>query len=300
MVTTKKQKKDTRPSSKKQALPGAKRGHNVFWLDPEDIVLVTDPAHPSRLYDARVERPVDADLKRRILRAGKVRTPIKVTKDHSATGAPLVVVGRGRVKALREINDERRAAGEEPWLIPCEVEKGAQKDLIECAVDENDGRTGDNEIERAIKMANYVDLAGEQEAADFYDCSVATVKQTIKLLTLEREVQDAVAAGVLPRTTALGLVGKTREEQLAAITVDENAQREEKIVRPVQSKITAVYGQVSTWAKDNELANTLLAWVLGKVSDKTLAKRFPHLATDVMPKDKKTAKAAKQKVEAAP
>ena len=283
MVTAMK-KKDARPSAKKQAIPGASRGATTFWLPPEDVALVTDQTH--HLYDARVERPVDQDLKRRILRAGKVRVPISVVRED---GHVLVQYGRGRVKALREINEERRAAGEEPWQIPCLVEKGEAKDLLEGMVDENDGRTGDNPIERAIKMANYVDLASEQEAAEFYDCSVATVKQTVKLLTLVRELQDAVAAGVVSVTQALHFVGRPREEQLALLQPDA-PKKATKVVRPGLRKVGAVWAQVGIWAPDNQLALDLMEWAGGQISDKTLAKRYPHLAVDVVKDEKKTKK----------
>lgn len=289
----------TKKKGGKSALPGARRGTDTFYLDPDELVIVgLDPGYTSRthvLWVPSATAPVDADLKRRIKRAGKNRTAVKVKREGDVV---LVAQGRGRVKAMRELKAEALAAGEEPIMVRCEVERGADLDLLEGIADENCGRKVEDPVTRAHLALQLLEAGREKD----YVCeqvgvpSHAMLGNMLKLLDLVQELQDAVAAGRVAWTTAVKVHGRPSSVQ-RALARGEKPEAKDRGPKPPKRaaprKLVSVLQSAEAWAQgrtSNEV--TILKWALGYLADEDLAKALPHLAADLGPKPRaKKAKA---------
>lgn len=121
---------------------GARGKSNVLYFDPEDLVLILDPAHP--LYDRRVHLPPDEPTVRNIMALGVLET-ILIHKDPE-TGDVIVVDGRRRVINAREANRRLHDLGKEPILVPAlpkRADKGSLAGMMVAA----------NEIRRRIRRS---------------------------------------------------------------------------------------------------------------------------------------------------
>lgn len=275
---------DKRPSAAKQALPGAKRGPSTFMVDPNELVIMgyDNGKRDHHLYDpTNMDPPSHPRIQRRkrsLLALGKQLTAVRVTLDGDKK---IVVNGRDRVKALREINAENP---DRTWLVRCEVAKGLPTDLFQEMLAENEERRQRDDVDpisRARLMQNAVDQLGEEGAAAEFNCSVSTIKGATKLLELIPEVQEAVASGDRGEVWARNLHGLTKAEQKAALT----APVVRAAPRPSLKKVAKVEAGMAAW-KDggNPLAEALLKWFAGDVSDEDLAKQFPHVAGELAKK----------------
>ncbi|AOY90534.1 hypothetical protein BKK79_00840 [Cupriavidus sp. USMAA2-4] len=171
---------------------GASGKTNALSFDPEVVVLVTDKTSP--LYDERVHLPVDEGLAKNIDFLG-VLEPILILKNPE-TGDVEVVVGRQRVKAARLANQWRRARGVAPLQIPALVHKGKRESALDVIVAENEARTADTPLGRAEKMRKLAAIGrSEDQIAIIFKCTVATVRDTMRLLECTAAVQEAVDSG---------------------------------------------------------------------------------------------------------
>lgn len=289
---------DERPSAAKVALPGAKRGPGTFYYDPHAIVLVGYDPVPGYdgtagrshvLYNADVHAPVSEDLKRRILRAGRLLTPVKVKKEGEHV---LCVEGRDRVKALRELQAEGHQI--ECWV---EVTRGRDSDMLAAMVDCNMGRKVDNPVTVA-DYAYRLLAAGValEDVSERVKLNAREVPLLVRILDTCPEVRAAVATGAYPWRKAARLAGKSLVEQRHAIsaTSPDPALRPPK--RPGRKKQALVHAAAERWTDDK--AKAILGWCLGYVTDEEFAKVHPQLAVDIMPSDKKVAKGERVKKKA--
>ena len=83
---------------------------NAFSLDPDEVVLVTDPKHV--LFDKRALLPPDEQLVKSIMAKG-VLTPIHVFRDGDKV---LVINGRRRVTAARSRRNGILCNGAKPFM----------------------------------------------------------------------------------------------------------------------------------------------------------------------------------------
>ncbi len=276
---------DDRPSAAKVALPGARRGPGTFYLDPYDVVLVGYDVVPGYdatagkshvLYNVDVHSPVREEVVTRIRRAGRLLTPIKVKKEGDLV---LCVEGRDRVKALRALKDEGTVI--ECWA---EVIRGSEVELLGAMVDCNMGRKNDNPVTVAY-FANRLLGAGidVESVSERVRLNAREVPLLVKILDTCEEVRAAVALGTLPWRKAARLAGKSLVEQRAALAHTEADPALRPPKQPSRKKKQAVHAAAERWTDDK--AKTLLGWALGYVSDVELAKAYPQLAVDIMPKD---------------
>lgn len=194
---------------------GASGKTNVLFFEPDALTLVIDPASP--LYDERVHLPVDEQLAHNIDYQG-VLEPVAVSKNPE-TGAVEVVFGRQRVKATRLANEWRAARGEALRSIPGIVYQGKRQNALDAIASENEARTADTPLGRAEKMRRHMALGrGEDQLAVIYNCSVATVRNTLALLECSKPVQKAVEAGQITVSHATALAKLPPEEQRAKVT----------------------------------------------------------------------------------
>lgn len=201
-------------AKKSKDVYGAEGQSNLLNFDPAKLTLVTD--ENSQLYDARVHLPVDEALARNIDYQG-VLEPIAVSKNPE-TGETEVVFGRQRVKAARLANEWRRHRGEPERQIPAVVYAGKRQSALDAIASENEARTADSPLGRAEKMRRHLALGkGEDQIAVIYNCSVATVRDTLALLDSPKVVQDAIEAGQITLTHAKALAKLKPEEQRAKV-----------------------------------------------------------------------------------
>lgn len=293
---------DDRPSAQKVALPGAKRGPGTYYYDPHEIVLVGYDPVPGYdgaagrshvLYNADVNAPVSQDLKARIRRAGRLLTPVKVRKEGDRV---LCVEGRDRVKALRELQDEGVAI--DCWV---EVTRGTDSVMLQTMVDVNMGRKVDNPITVADYanrlLAAGLPLEGEDGVSARVKLNAREVPLLVRLLDLCPEVRAAVAEGRVPWRRAAHVAGKPLVVQRLLLSPQAQDPALRPPRRPARAKVQAVHKQAEAWTDDK--AKLLLGWTLGYVTDEALAKAYPQLAADIMPKTPKASKASKAKREPA-
>lgn len=165
-----------------------------FLLDPDKLVLVEDRG--SALFDARALSEADERFVLNIMAIG-VHTPIVVRKN-TETGEIEVVAGRRRTLACREANRRLKKQGLEPRRIPATVTRGDAASLMGIMISENEIRLADSPMNRARKMAAYIELGrSEQDAAVLFGVSAATVGNTLRLLEAPVSVRKAVESGAV-------------------------------------------------------------------------------------------------------
>lgn len=197
-------------AKKSKDVYGADGQSNLLTFDPTKLTLVTDESSP--LYDPRVHLPVDEAMARNIDYQG-VLEPISVSKNPE-TGETEVVFGRQRVKAAMLANEWRRARGVAERLVPGVVYHGKRENALDAIASENEARTADTPLGRAEKMRRHLALGkGEDQIAVIYNCSVATVRDTLALLDSPEVVQNAVEAGQITLTHAKALAKLPVAEQ---------------------------------------------------------------------------------------
>lgn len=197
-------------AKKSKDVYGADGQSNLLNFDPAKLALVTDESSP--LYDKRVHLPVDEMLARNIDYQG-VLEPIAVSKNPE-TGETEVVFGRQRVKAAILANQWRRERGVPERLVPGIVFTGKRENALDAIVSENEARTADTPLGRAEKMRQHLALGkGEDQIAIIYNCTVATVRDTLGLLDSPKAVQIAVESGQITVTHAKALAKLPAAEQ---------------------------------------------------------------------------------------
>ena len=193
------------------------RGQTFSYL-PEALVIVTDPDHA--LYDPSAEDPPKKSFIDSV-RAEGVKIPILVRKNGLSRGKPIIEVmaGRNRVKALRIVNEERRAAGAEPLLIPAIYHRADDGQASICMIIENEQRKVEDHVTRALKLKR--ELArngGDEKAAKLaFGLSSTRMRLLLSVLDMDPEVQAALKAKTITMGIAQKLAALPREKQRAAL-----------------------------------------------------------------------------------
>ncbi|MDN7814883.1 ParB/RepB/Spo0J family partition protein [Burkholderia vietnamiensis] len=193
---------------------GARGKSNVLYFDPEDLVLILDPAHP--LYDRRVHLPPDEPTVRNIMALGVLET-ILIHKDPE-TGEVIVVDGRRRVVNAREANRRLHELGKEPILVPALPKRADKSGLAGMMASANEIRRQDSPINRAEKMQRMQDLGSDEETiAIHFGVDPQTVKQQLRLLECCADVRNALEADQITVTAAIRLSKMKPDEQRAKV-----------------------------------------------------------------------------------
>jgi ParB family chromosome partitioning protein len=197
---------------------------NGFFLDPDEIVLVggngpndvPKTAELAHLYDKRVHDKPDEGMVRNMMVYGVIEA-VKVQKIVSDDGEnrAYVIDGRGRVIAAREANVRLRREGKEPILVPIVLKTGDPSKLFGILISANENRRDDTPIAKAEKIAQFMDMGRDEEAAaNAYGITVANVRQLLKLLDLAPKVQTMIKKGTLSASAATQLVKLPHAEQV--------------------------------------------------------------------------------------
>ena len=205
----------TKAKPAKQALEGTRL--NAFGVDPEALIIIgydTEDGTEHPLYDERVKLPLEESMVLNILVYG-VFEPLLVRKNGHEVE---VVDGRRRVLHAREANKRLKKEGSEEIRVPVMVRKGDDASLMGVQISANEIRRNDELVAKAIKAARYVSNGrSEQEAAVAFGMSGQTIKNWLKLVSLDPKLLKAVEGAKIHPSAAWGLANLTREEQRAAL-----------------------------------------------------------------------------------
>jgi hypothetical protein len=290
-------REDTRPSAAKQALPGARRGPSLYYMDPRELHIAgwddDDRSHWS--YNPSAHAPVDERLKRWIAETEGNFDPVLVVRDGDKV---YVKDGRDRTKAMRELAVEAEKAGVDVLFVLCKADRGRDGEHFTHMVAANNCRKVDNPITRAELSMRALKFMDEEKAADLIGVKPAMMRQLHRLIDLCPELQAAVASGEVGIFKALTAYGKKVTEQKAMLEAWRNPPPKDKSAPrpPSKKKVYAVLGAAESWQQSggsrDDLSVFLLRWFAGYETDDALAKRAPHLATDLKIATKKKAKVA--------
>lgn len=269
---------------------GAAPRSDLFLLKPEELMLITDKAHP--LFDSRVGLPIDEGMVRSIMAFG-VKEPILVCKD----GPNIIVVdGLQRVKNAMEANRRLREQGKESVLVKAIVERGSEEDLYGVKILANECRQEDLPLIKAEKLQKYLAMGrSEAQAAIVFGTTLATIKQLILLQDLAAPVRSAIGRGILTLSAATHFAKLPREKQakeLAALEA-KSATRGKKKGRVTVRAVKAASGRQPPTRKEigelvvtgrlSEDARLALVWVLTGDRLGVVLKAFSPSDVETMP-----------------
>lgn len=249
---------------------GAAGKSNVLFFRPEDLTLVSDPAHP--LYDERIHEPLDEAMVLNIMDQG-VLQPIVVWKDPEI-GCTCVVAGRRRVRHAVEANVRLTKTGKDPILVPAVVRRGSAVRMSQAMVSENEIRRADSPLGRAKKMAAMLERGhDESDLALYFGCGVQTVHNTLALLDCSAPVLAAIEAGQVTATQARDLAAmppveqKSRVDALVAagegVKPHERARRQRAVMGNDKPRMRTRKQVEAALAKASGPYADALRWVLG-------------------------------------
>lgn len=207
----------TLADSFKEAGFDAGRGGGYTLVDPEALVVVTDPAH--FLFDVRVHDELDEDFIKELMDVG-VHTPIRVFPNGLVNGKPnvLVVAGRRRTLHLREANKRLAKLGRPAFRIPAISTDGDDKSLLLISLSENAHRKDETIEGRAAKVMKALAIGcTEAEVARALGASFTTVKQLRQFSNLTPSAQASVKAKEIPLGAVSALADVPREKQAEVI-----------------------------------------------------------------------------------
>lgn len=182
---------------------------------PENLIIIGidagDESHA--LWDRRILLPIDAELKATIALKGVIE-PVVCRAD----GDKFVVVdGRQRVRALREVNKERLAQGGAPMQVAFVVREGTDNDLAGVAAAANI-RVEETQLDKAYRVQHMTEALkmSTKEIAAHFGVSTQAIGQWMKLLRLEPNVQEALQNGKITSTAAQAISRLSAEKQKVA------------------------------------------------------------------------------------
>lgn len=197
---------------------GAQSRSDVYFFNPEDLVLVTDKSSP--LYDERIDMPLPENLVASIMANG-VYDPILVRKNGERDDGSYIVEvvdGRQRVRACIEANKRLAKEKKEPVRVPARLRTDDEDGALDCMIASNEIRVGDDMMTRARKLRRYLDMGRtEAEARLAFGVSQSTLKNLMALTECAKPVQKAVAEGQMSLSTARNLATLPKEEQKARV-----------------------------------------------------------------------------------
>ena len=200
------------PKASRDSL-NAKGKTDVWYLDPNDAVLVTDKS--SALYDERVHSDYREDLVLNMMYAPDDEVPLGVLKAcigrrNTETGKVEITDGRQRTLALREANKRLKKQGRPPLRLPVWIRRGNDSRQMAMMISANGFATAESVENRVKKAQRYIELGhDESEVAVMIGASVATVKNLLRLQDAPNAIRNAAFTGKITAAAAYQLA---REE----------------------------------------------------------------------------------------
>jgi ParB family chromosome partitioning protein len=242
---------------------------NIYQLDPNVVVIIglDTPHGPEHvLYDARILEPLREATVLDMMKRGVV-TPIAVRKDGDTA---VVIDGRRRVMHAREANRRLAEMGQPLIRVPAlSPRRGTDTDHFETLVVLNEHREADGPINRARKAVTLLNRGRtEEEVAQLFAVSVATLKNLLSLLDLSPEAQLALSTKEIGLTEAYGLAHKSQDEQTKILenrpkTAARTARKRGPSRAEIQKQIEAIRAKPAS--EYNEGVIQALQFALGDV-----------------------------------
>ncbi len=271
-------------------------GKQVFFLEAEDLVLITDPSDPC--WDSRVDLPIrEAD----ILNVGThgIIEPVVARRRGDRV---IVIDGRQRVKWCRALNARLQAQGSELVRVPV-VLRSPEDDaeFLEVAISANEIRSDDGILDKARKAARLTKLGRSiGDIARTFGVGMSAVQTWLRAGELSDPVKKAITEQRVTMSDALWKVGplppEKQEEALAELERTKPSQRAR--VRSGKPGRTPAQGPGPNAAATNSTAHRLrhlvrfvatnpealpegfrvvLLWLLREATDSELVAVFPSL-----------------------
>lgn len=197
---------DVRPKQEREKT--IERGQ-LFMILPEDLIPTADLTLPRYQIDEKMIEGID-----------EWGVVLSLTVFVDGTQTKINTGHRRWVHAL-EVNKRRRERDKENAIllrVPCRFQKGDDVRLKSIRLLENCQRMDDDPLTIAQELQWFVDQGQPlQIAAKAVGKDEDTVRDYIKLLVLDHQVQKAVQKGEVPYTRAIKLHGLSREEQRASL-----------------------------------------------------------------------------------
>ena len=271
----------TEPKRKKTSID-APRG-NLFLMEPEDLVLITDKKHP--LYDPRVEWPVSDSMVASVMAKGVIE-PVIVRKE----GNEIVVIdGRQRTKAAKEANKRLRSEGAPTVRVPVIIRREGDTEAFSTSVVLNEIRQADDVLTKAEKAQRLLNMGrSEKEVAADFGVTTVSIKNWLAVLELAPEVRKAVKDEKISAHDAVKSLGKLdRDEQVKSLpALIESAptkrsrggkdEKPKKKVSPV-GRLRTIYRSEEIMGALSKREQALIGWIFGKVTKGDLVESIPRL-----------------------
>jgi ParB family chromosome partitioning protein len=203
------------PKASRDALK-AKGKTDVWYFDPEDVILVEDKESP--VYDERVHNDYDEALVLSMMYAPDGKTPQGVLEilngsRNAETGKTEITDGRQRTKACREANRRLKKQGLPPIRLPVHLKRLNDSQRMALMITANEHRRQDSPMNRALKAQRYINLGhDEKEVAVMLGTGESTVKNLLRLLDAPAAVRNAVDSGKVSVSDGYRLAREEPEE----------------------------------------------------------------------------------------
>ena len=185
---------------------------DTFWFNPKDVVVVTDPNHPSKLYRKSAKHKPRADLIALFGAVGWSRSSVVVLRKDGDDF--LVAAGNDRVISLLEYNRLALAEGKEEVLMLCIRQDGGPEQVAGVTAVENMGRRVLDPVEMAEGWARLLATGkSERTVAEMEGISLAELKSKMKVLEVSPTARAKIKSGDLPPSSAPMLARQSSEKQ---------------------------------------------------------------------------------------
>lgn len=203
--------------------------------DPDRTVAVTDPVFDERA--SLTDEQLNIDALATSLDASNEDVLVEgVVRD----GEVWILAGRRRTRASRKVWAKREKAGKETPNYFVVIRSGNADKLAAAAFVENFGRVDDPPILLANKIKRHMDSRGWdiKFIAALMSATTQTVKNTLSLLKLCPELQNAVESDAISTSVGYELARLSHEKQLIALhELQEAAKKNAGKIRKIDATV---------------------------------------------------------------
>jgi ParB-like chromosome segregation protein Spo0J len=200
--------------SKSAKAVGARGRTETFMVDPDSVLLPTDPNDP--FYDASIELPLEEAFINSVDHVGVIEDVIGIFDGTKIK----IIVGRDRARACQEVKRRRKARRDpDPILLPVKLKRGTVRELKKLVDTENYIRRQIDPVARAVRMQKKVEEGYDKdEIATMFGLRTArAVDNALTVLDCSALAQRKMSSGEIPASRAPELAKLPHAEQNALI-----------------------------------------------------------------------------------
>lgn len=198
----------------KEALAYPKRA--LFLIPPEDVTIIgldTSDGREHPLWDERIKYRIKPELVLSVAADGVIE-PITVCKDGDRI---LVVNGRQRVRAAREVNAELLKRGEPALALPAQYKRDDDTALLGAMVTTNEHRTDDDILVKAAKAQRLYDRGmSPPDIGVKFGKTGQTIRTWLTLNALHPQLKEAFREGACTMADAVSHAEASSDAQKRA------------------------------------------------------------------------------------